>query len=135
MKKILFIFSLGLVVISCGDNPEEQKNEISNEKLIETIDGIYYEYYPGKKQIKITGPVLEDGTRNGRWELYGTNGRELGFTMYEKGIRQGHSYTSYPDGRPHYHGEYWADTLIGVWKTYTEDGQVIEKDYGLPEGY
>ncbi len=135
MKKLLLIFIAGLLLVACGDAKDEVQKSNENENLIETVDGMYYEYYPGKKQVKITGPVNDEGKRNGRWEFYGPNGRELGFTMYENGIRHGHSYTSYPDGRPHYHGEYWADTLIGVWKTYSEDGKVFEKDYGLPEGY
>lgn len=134
MKKLVYVLSFSLILLSCG-NDDEKNNAKEEENLIETIDGIYYEYYPGKKQVKITGPVDKDGKRDQRWELYNENGKQLGFTMYEHGLRHGHSYSSYPNGMPLYHGEYWADTLIGVWKSYSKDGEVTTKDYGLPEGY
>ena len=136
MKKLFFILSIGILLASCSDDESELKKDApEQETLIETVGGVYFEYYPGKKQVKITGPVDSEKKRNGRWELYGPNGRELGFTIYEHGKRQGHSYNSYSDARPRYMGEYWADTMIGVWKTYAEDGTIVEKDYGLPEGY
>jgi antitoxin component YwqK of YwqJK toxin-antitoxin module len=135
MKNILLMLLFGTFLLSCNEVEEEKKPDLSNENLIETIDGIYYDYYPGKKQVKITGPVDDKNERNGRWELYNENGRLMGFTMYVHGKKHGHSFTSYPDGTPQYHGEYWQDTMIGVWKTYDIKGTVNEKDYGLPEGY
>jgi antitoxin component YwqK of YwqJK toxin-antitoxin module len=134
MKKLVYFLSLSIFLLSCGSE-DETAPVVEDQNLIETIDGVYYEYYPGKKQVKITGPVDENNKRNERWELYSEGGKQLGFTMYEHGIRQGHSYSSYPNGAPLYHGEYWADTLIGVWKSYNQKGEVTTKDYGLPEGY
>lgn len=135
MKHFFYLLAFSLLLFSCSDNEKEEKTSTDNENLIETINGVYYEYYPGKKQVKITGSVDEKGRRHERWELYSPTGKQLGFTMYVHGKRHGHSYSSYPDGSPLYHGEYWEDTLIGVWKTYASDGKITTKDYGLPEGY
>ncbi len=138
MKHIFSILSIGLLLLSCTSEVEDKKKEdpqLVNETLIETIDGIYYEYYPGKKQVKITGPVDSEEKRHGTWEFYNERGEKRGFNIYKHGKRHGHSYSSYPNGAPLYHGEYWEDTLIGVWKHYDKDGKVKTKDHGLPEGY
>lgn len=134
MKNLFFILLLGGFLFSCGDEETEVKKPVTEEVLIETKDGIYYEYYPGKKQVKITGPVDENNERNGKWSLFNEKGKEMSWTMYEHGKKHGHSFASYPNGKVHYVGEYWHDTLIGVWKTYDEKGKLVEKDYGQPAG-
>ena len=126
---------MGTLILSCGEEEKPVSTESKNENLIETVEGVYSEYYPGKKQVKITGPVDDKNQRNGRWELYNENGRQMGFTMYVHGKKHGHSFSSYPNGMPQYHGEFWQDSCIGVWKSYDLKGKVTEKDYGLPDGY
>lgn len=136
MKKIVSFLFLGIILFACSSNEEKKEGAIDpNANLIETVNGIYTEYYPGKKQVKITGTMDENDERHGRWELYNEDGKQRGFNIYKHGKRHGHSYSSYPNGSPLYHGEYWEDTLIGVWKSYGENGKVVTKDYGLPADY
>ena len=123
-----------MVLFACSSEDTEKK-EKAVENLIVIQDGMYTEYYPGKKRIKIQGEQNEKGERNGRWTFFNEKGKEMSYTFFKDGKKHGFSYNSYPNGTPFYYGEYWNDQLVGVWKTYDQDGQLIEKDYGYPDGY
>ena len=135
MKKLIYALMLGLLVLSCGEEIEDKKIEVEDTELIVEKDGMWTEYYPGKKQIRIQGPMDDNKQRHGRWVHFSEQGRQLNFTMYEHGKKHGHSFNAYPNGSPYYYGEYWNDSLVGIWKTYDTKGNFKEKDYGYPEGY
>lgn len=128
MKKIL-VFTLLAVLVSCAGETEEPKKKVAAEpdELVEIKDGIYTEWYPGKKQIKFKGPQDEKQERNGVWYFYSENGQELSVTMYEHGLRQGYTVVKYPTGVLHYRGEYKDDKMVGVWTTYDEKGKMISE--------
>ena len=130
---LLFVTCLWLV--SCTSTEEKTvEKPLSKEELVEIKDGIYTEWYPGKKQIKYRGGQDEQDKRNGVWTFYSENGKELSVTVYEHGIRQGFTVVKYPTGVIHYRGEYKNDKTVGVWTTYDEKGNVInETDFGYPE--
>jgi antitoxin component YwqK of YwqJK toxin-antitoxin module len=135
MKKIIFAFIIGLTVISCNEEIEETVDPVEDTELVIEKNGMYTEYYPGKKQIRIEGPLDDLDERDGRWVYFSEEGRQLNFTLYSHGKKHGHSFNSYPNGSPYYYGEYWNDSLVGIWKSYDTKGVVTEKDYGYPEGY
>lgn len=124
-----------MLVFSCGEEVQEKKIEVEDTELIVEEDGMYTEYYPGKQQIKIQGPLDADGERDGRWVYFSAEGRQLNFTMYQHGKKHGHSFNAYANGSPYYYGEYFQDSLVGIWKTYDTQGNVSEKDYGYPKEY
>lgn len=134
--KFLFI-GLTAILISCKEEVKEtevKKDKIETvveeENLIEIKDGVYTEYYPGKKNIKFQGRQDKDGFRDGIWLFYSETGIELSMTNYEHGVRQGHSIVKYPNGGIHYIGEYKDDQPAGIWKTYDAAGKVVNtKDY------
>jgi len=135
MKKYFYVLAFGMLVLSCGEEvPEEIVTNDDTELIIEE-EGMYTEFYPGKKQIKIQGPLDDDDKRDGRWVFLSSEGRQLNFTMYQHGKKHGHSFNAYSNGAPYYYGEYHQDSLVGIWKTYDTKGVVMEKDYGYPEGY
>jgi antitoxin component YwqK of YwqJK toxin-antitoxin module len=124
------------LLFSCGNEeveaPIKKKTEIEN--LVEIKDGVYKEWYPGKKQIKYTGGQDEEKRRHGKWSFYSENGLELSVTMYMNGLKDGFTIVKYPNGALHYRGEYRKDTMVGIWTTYNEKGEKItEKDYGYPK--
>lgn len=128
----LFILTVALFsLVSCGgDAPETTKKE---ESLIEVKDGIYTEYYPGRKSIKYRGPQDENELRHGRWFYYSEKGIELSMTEYSHGKRNGASFVRYPNGVMHYYGDWANDKQTGVWVTYDQNGKVAqEKDFGTP---
>ena len=50
--------------------------------------------------------------------------------MYQHGEKHGHSIVKYPNGNLHYSGEYKNGKKIGLWKTYSIQGELItEIDY------
>jgi antitoxin component YwqK of YwqJK toxin-antitoxin module len=131
MKKIVFLLATLFLIIACENKSEKKKEEIPKEILVEVKDGVFTEWYPGKKQIKFQGGQDELGNRDGKWTFYAENGTELSFTLYDHGKKEGFSLVKYPNGRIHYRGEYQNDEMIGLWSTYDEKGNLInEKEYG-----
>ena len=132
MKKIVFLVATLFLISACENKSEKKKEEIPKEKLVEVKDGVFTEWYPGKKQIKFQGGQDELGNRDGKWTFYAENGTELSFTLYDHGKKEGFSLVKYPNGRIHYRGEYQNDEMIGLWSTYDENGNLInEKEYGV----
>ena len=109
-----------------------QKNRRKNNWL-KSKNGIYTEWYPGKKQIKYRGAQDDSNRRDGKWMFYSETGLELSFTMYKNGLKEGFTVVKYPNGVLRYRGEYMNDQMVGIWTTYDEKGEVAtEKDYGYP---
>jgi antitoxin component YwqK of YwqJK toxin-antitoxin module len=133
MKKIVFVFVTLFLIFGClNTNEKKIDKKIKIEKLVEVKDGVFTEWYPGKKQIKFQGGQDELGNRDGKWTFYAENGTELSFTLYDHGKKEGFSLVKYPNGRIHYRGEYQNDEMIGLWSTYDEKGNLItEKEYGV----
>lgn len=132
MKKIVFLLATLFLISACENISEKKKKEIPKENLVEVKDGVFTEWYPGKKQIKFQGGQDELGNRDGKWTFYAENGTELSFTLYDHGKKEGFSLVKYPNGRIHYRGEYQNDEMIGLWSTYDEKGNLInEKEYGV----
>lgn len=131
MKKVFF-FLLIFGIFACGS---EKKKPVSNqpEKLIEQKNGVYYEWYPGKKQLKFKGALDAKSQRNGKWVFYAESGNELSITMFENGLKEGFTIVKYPNGRVHYRGEYLHDEMVGTWTTYDVNGKLVtEKNYAYP---
>ncbi len=139
MKSIYLIIGLilftGLQACSEEEQEKPKKEEaVETENLVEIKDGIYYEWYPGKKQVKYKGPQDENKMRHGIWNFYSENGVELSVTMYNHGKKEGYTIVKYPNGTLHYRGEYLNDEMVGLWTTYDEKGNIIsEKDFGQPK--
>ncbi len=137
MKKTLLFLVLTTLVFSCKEEENEpvEKKEtketvVLEEDLVEIKDGLFTEYYPGKKAIKFQGRQDKDGYRDGIWLFYSETGIELSMTNYEHGVRQGHSIVKYPTGAIHYTGTYTNDKPSGLWKTYDAQGKLVNtKDY------
>jgi antitoxin component YwqK of YwqJK toxin-antitoxin module len=131
MKKIVYLLATLFLISACENNLEKKNEKIPKEKLVEVKDGVFTEWYPGKKQIKFQGGQDDLGKRDGKWTFYAENGTELSFTLYNHGKKEGFSLVKYPNGRIHYRGEYQNDQMIGLWSTYDEKGNLIsEKEYG-----
>ena len=107
-----------------------ENNEVKNQNradLIEVKDNIFREYYPGKRKVKFEGTQDEEGKRHGKWQYFSEDGLELSMTMYEHGEKHGFSIVKYPNGNLHYHGEYKHNKLVGIWKTYSIQGELTNE--------
>lgn len=124
---------LAFTIVACTSENTVKKT-VTSEQLIEVKNGVYSEWYPGKKQLKFHGAVDKKGNRNGKWVFYSEQGTELSIMVYTVGKRDGFSIVKYPNGALHYRGEYRNDEMVGVWTTYDEKGKIIsEKDYGYKD--
>lgn len=134
MLKYTLILMISVLAYACSTEEEEVKKAPETEELVEIKEGIYTEWYPGKKQVKYKGGQDEQNRRHGKWTFYSVNGMELSITMFNAGMKDGFTIVKYPNGAIHYRGEYRNDEMVGVWTTYDEKGNVAtEKDYGYPE--
>ena len=124
---------LAFTIVACTSENTVKKT-VTSEQLIEVKNGVYSEWYPGKKQLKFHGAVDKKGNRNGKWVFYSEQGTELSIMVYTVGKRDGFSIVKYPNGALHYRGEYRNDEMVGVWTTYDEKDKIIsEKDYGYKD--
>jgi antitoxin component YwqK of YwqJK toxin-antitoxin module len=131
MKKIVFLLATLFLISACENNPEKKNENIPKEKLVEVKDGVFTEWYPGKKQIKFQGGQDELGNRDGKWTFYAENGTELSYTQFSGGKKDGYSLVKYPNGNIHYTGEYQNDEMVGVWSTFDAKGNLLtKKEYG-----
>ena len=132
--KYLVLSTTLLLLFSCMNEEEKITKKHAPESLVELKNGVYYEWYPGKKQIKYKGAQDKNKRRDGLWTFYSENGTELSITYYEHGLKEGFSIVKYPTGIIHYRGEYHLDNPVGVWTTYNEKGEVSsESDFGRSE--
>ena len=119
----VILFVAGSFITSCG--PEKPKNKKKEkEVLVEIKDGVYTEYYPGRKAIKFRGQQTEDSLRTGRWFFYAENGTEQSTTEYVNGKKNGLTTVRYPGGNMRYTGFYTDDKESGEWRFYKEDGTI-----------
>jgi|SRR5690554_2308322 len=124
----LLVFALFLWS-SCEDDKKPQRPEVVEQEfrpLIVEENGRYTEWYPGHQQIKISGRKNQEGQRTGVWKYFSEQGIELSITLYNNGLKEGHTIVKHPNGALRYTGEYLNDEPIGEWKFYNEEGQLIE---------
>lgn len=132
MFKYLVCISLSIVLFSCKEKEQETVETVKTEKpedLVLVENGVFTEYYPGKKRIKFQGSQDDLQQRHGRWTFYSEAGIELSITYYEHGKKHGHTIVKYPNGNLHYVGEYDNDKEIGEWQVYDENGVKTVMDY------
>ena len=145
MKNYLIYLIFIAVLCSCGDNALDESdlsisisdaNHSSEEKdltkinlvgLKDTIDYVYHEWYPGRNQVKIEGPMDKKYRRQGKWVFFNAFGEEISMTTYTHGLRQGFSIVKHPNGAIYYRGEYDQDRKVGLWTFYDEKGKRVKE--------
>jgi|SRR5690554_1251390 len=134
MRRFFFLAFALFLWTGCGGDEKPQRPEVKKQEykplVVEDENGNYTEWYPGHKQLKMTGRKDKEGRRSGIWKYFSEQGVELSITLYNKGLKDGHTIVKYPNGAIHYTGEYLNDEQIGEWKFYDEQGQLKEtKNY------
>lgn len=133
MNKCFFLMLTLFVLTACTQEEKPKRPEMKMEYrplVAEDDNGRFTEWYPGHKQLKITGRKNQDGERVGVWKYFSERGVELSIVVYNNGLKDGHTIVRYSNGAIHYSGEYLNDEAIGVWKFYDEEGELTEtKDY------
>ena len=127
--KLSLIICLLFLAVSCSNEPKkEQPKKVETENLIEYKDGIYTEYYPGRKKIKIQGARDKKKVRDGKWVLLSDKGEQMSVTFFEKGKRTGIAFVKHPNGTINYTGEYKDDQQVGIWKFHNDQGKLIKTE-------
>lgn len=138
MRNLLFLLLFVVILTGCDDGKksktpqEDQKVEHQEEQPLRIVEdnGNIKEWYPGHKQLKMSGRKDVDGKRTGTWRYYSEIGVELSVTVYNHGVRDGHIIVKHPNGAVYYVGEYLKGEPIGVWEFYDKKGERTQtKDY------
>jgi antitoxin component YwqK of YwqJK toxin-antitoxin module len=125
---LLFI-AMG-AICSCGEGEKKEEQKVEKEKrpLVVEEDGLYTEWYPGHKQIKIKGRKNPEGKKDGVWKMFTEDGYDLSIQTYKNGKRHGAVVVYHPNGALNYSGDYQDDERIGIWKFYNEAGELIKTE-------
>ena len=118
-----------MFLISCGE--EEKKEEtvdVEKRPLVEEVDGVYTEWYPGHKQVKIKGRKNKAGEKDGVWKMFTEDGYDLSIQTYKDGKRHGAVVVYHPNGALNYTGDYEEDERVGTWKFYNEAGELLKTE-------
>lgn len=122
-------FALSLL-IACGEEEEKKRRivdePVEKEELTEIKDGTFTQYYPGGKKVKFQGQQDSEGLRHGIWYFYDERGNQISMTDYKHGKKHGVSMKKFPNGSIHYTGEYENDVQVGIWKTYDNQGELVD---------
>lgn len=122
MKYLMMFLAFGLLM-ACTEEEETKKTVVlEDEVLTEIKDGVFKEYYPGKKVVKFEGPQDPEGRRHGIWYFYNEKGAMISMTEFRHGKKNGVSLHKYPNGAVQYTGEYEDDKQVGVWRTFDPNG-------------
>lgn len=135
--KLSFTFLLLGIILGCSLNETTENTKslsvIQEEVLVDSLDGQYKEWYAGRKQLKYIGGQDSRGRRHGRWTHYLESGIEKSMTTYTHGLREGFSIVKYDNGMIFYRGEWQKDEKVGIWTTYSPEGDVVsEINYSKP---
>lgn len=131
MKKIFIVF-IGLFLLSSCNPSGKDVAKKSNDSQKDTSSlplvslsnrGIYKEWYPGHKQLKISGRKNDKGERMGIWKSFSREGVQLSLELYNKGKKDGFTIVKYPNGMTHYTGQYKQDKKVGQWIFYDSSGK------------
>lgn len=133
MKINAFLYFLFLVLtLSCSSNKGVQKPK-PKEKLWELKNGVFTQWYPGKKIVKFKGNKVDylgkvdtNGVRQGRWVFYNEKGIERSVSMYQRDTLDGHQIVMYPSGANHYLGEWKMGKKVGAWQIFNQKGELIK---------
>ncbi|MDA9882077.1 hypothetical protein N9C33_04700 [Crocinitomicaceae bacterium] len=145
MKCLTFIV-LSLIIASCADQVKKKVapatkpvvskthekspkplQKVKEEILVKIQGNTYTEYYPGNKNIKFQGPQDAEKRRHGEWKYFSENGDVMSITEYSHGIRNGLMVVKHLNGQISYTGEFKNGDKIGIWRSYSENGELIEE--------
>ena len=130
MKNLVWLLIMSVFILgACGEEKKPAKPK--KENLVEIKDGVYTEYYKGRKAIKFQGPLNDKKERDGRWFFYDEKGNEMSMSEYVGGKMHGMIFARNPNGNMRYVGEYTMGKESGLWRFYDVNGKLqTEKDYG-----
>ncbi|MFM7566945.1 MAG: toxin-antitoxin system YwqK family antitoxin [Flavobacteriales bacterium] len=128
--KITLALALFLMLWSCTSKNTTTKPK-PKEKLWELKEGVFTQWYPGKKIIKFKGTKVDylgkvdtNGVRQGRWVFNNDKGKVRCIAMYQRDTLDGHQVVMYPNGINHYIGEWKMGKKDGTWQTFNRKGEL-----------
>lgn len=139
MRNYLLNIILIAVVFSCTNSTKPKETKIVDkgpltEKLKDTLDFEYKEWYPGRVHLKIEGHFDENNARHGSWVSYYLDGKVWSMTTYTHGLKQGFSIVKHANGAIYYRGEYQNDLKVGLWTFHNDKGEFAkEVNYDVNE--
>jgi antitoxin component YwqK of YwqJK toxin-antitoxin module len=138
MKKLLFFFSILLIITACK---HKNANFVVKTNKSGSTDSTYFNVtgtdsekvkevkrYPNK-QVEMAGEY-KDNKRNGYWVAYYPDGKKWSEGNFVDGLDDGLHTVYFENGNVRYEGNYVKGKQVGIWKFYNKDGKLMkEKNY------
>jgi antitoxin component YwqK of YwqJK toxin-antitoxin module len=108
---------------------EQNNKETGPMKVKDSItDGVHVERYDNGV-IYMRGDIA-GGVRHGEWITFFRDGTLWSKGTYVNGYREGYGISYFPGGKKSSEGYYLKNKMVGVWKFWDEQGNLISKNYG-----
>lgn len=112
-------------IIIPEDSPTARPTVAKPEpQLIDIQNGVYREFYPGRKQLKLQGLIDDQKQRQGTWDYFAEDGIQLSMMEYRDGKKHGIFFQRYKNGSIKKTGNYRNDEQVGEWVHYNEKGEL-----------
>ena len=105
---------------------DAQPHKVKQQDSI--FNGPYEERYDNGV-IYMRGEVA-GGMRAGQWITFYQDGKEWSRGTYKAGFREGYGVSYWQNGQKSSEGNYKGDKMVGKWKFWSEEGKLVEKDFG-----
>ena len=143
MKKLLVIIALALVLGSCQDKNVRHVEKVAYYYAETDLPWIIYYYdvvgedstwveekwFHENGVLQLEGKIV-DNQREGMFKGYYPSGKLMSTGEFVNGLREGKGIVYHENGRVSIDGQYKGDEMVGIWKFYDEEGNVIDvKEY------
>lgn len=146
MYRILFLAAI-VILFSCKDKQNKANDSVITETpkqkpaadttLTEeenffikdpenASDGERVQFY--KSGTKKSQGTYKNGKREGKWQVWYSNGQLWSECDFKNGLKHGNSAVYFRNGAKRYEGRYENDNRVGVWKFYDETGKLIKEE-------
>lgn len=131
MRPVYFILVATIIVSSCGQavvQRSETDEYFTEQYTLRKKDEVKHGPY---QKFTLDGALVEEGEYvngqiNGERKKY-SEGKLVSIETIKDGLFHGPYQSFYPEGGPNSSGTYENDQMVGIWKRYYRNGQLLEE--------
>jgi antitoxin component YwqK of YwqJK toxin-antitoxin module len=134
------LFLVLVFLAACSEKLEERVTETFDDgktKRVQYFKGegedrymkkdLFY-YENGNKRVE--GEYNKEGQKDGKWTYWYEDGKKWSEGYFSEGLNHKKRTTWHENGEMHYTGTYDKGKRVGVWKFYSEEGELVKEiDY------
>ncbi len=136
MRKYFLFLIIVFLAASCGPKLEKVVEDTHPDGSPRLVN--YYQADNGSREKVKVEAFYEDGSkryqgeflegkRNGYWVYWYEDGTKWSEGYFKDDLRDGYGTTWHSNGQKHFEGSYAAGVRVGIWKFYTEEGEMVKE--------